>query len=123
MFRKKRKPDPDERVELELRKVELNDRLTSIHDFLMLFFGGWILGLYFLVVERLAKYCMPTPLWSWSSACAIPTDEAIRQLLVMVGILVLGVFVVIICEDWRSKAIEEYREVLRRQNLLKSTAS
>jgi hypothetical protein len=78
-----------------------------------------LISLYVLVVERISKYCVSTPLWSWTSACAIPSDEAIRQISVMVTMFVLGLFVAYVCEEWRRNVIEEYRGVLRKQNLLK----
>ena len=120
MFRKKRKPDPDENVELELRKLELNDRLADIHDSRMLVVGGFLLSAYFFVIQEVAQYCLMMPL-SWTATCNnVPFEVEIRSIFLLLMMILVAAFAAYFCEEWRSKPVEEYRRLLKRQGELKS---
>jgi hypothetical protein len=120
MFRKKRKPDPDENIEIELRKLELNDQLSDIHDFRMLVLGGFVLGAYLFVIQEIAQYCLMTPL-SWTATCNnVPFEIEIRSIFLLLAMIFLLAFAAYFCEKWRSRTVEEYRRLLKRQKELKS---
>lgn len=72
-FRKERKADPDEHVELELRKIEISDTMAYIQNVMFLIVGGWGFGLYLFLIEQLPSYevCHPTSFWSLSPGCYI----------------------------------------------------
>jgi uncharacterized membrane protein len=120
MFRKRRKPDPDENVELELRKLELNDRLADIHDIKMLIVGGFVLSAYFLVIQEVARYCLMTPL-SWTATCnSVPFEVEIRSIFLLLMMILVAAFAAYFYEGQRSRAVEEYRRLLKRQRALRS---
>jgi hypothetical protein len=96
---KKRTPDPDLEVELELQKFELNARFDNLQAFLALAVGGFGLGLYFLAANEVQTH----------------PDRALAGL---IGVLVVLVLFFIMYGDEYSKIVEKYRAVLRRQQEL-----